>query len=211
MSKIIKALDEANKERLGIISPTEEIKKISINDTKEEKMNKSWFTWAFIGAVVVTVLIAFNYQGGKDAVPLSEIFPDEEGMSVGVEYEYMQEEVVTREVHEELPKFRENQVNEPVELESISLISENISTEKAFNFTVQIASFKDEKKAEQALTKIRTKIPSAYISTQNLGSKGIWHRIYAGQFELRSEAELTLRDVKQNYDSSFILSPKRAK
>ncbi|MCH7591089.1 SPOR domain-containing protein [PVC group bacterium] len=174
-------------------------------------MNKSWFTWVFIAAVVVTVLIAFNYQGGKDAVPLSEIFPDEETMPVGVEYEYVQEEVVSSKIKEGLPIANENRTTPSVELESISLISKNISTEKNFNYTIQIASFKDEKRAEQALTQIRTKVPSAYISTQNLGSNGVWHRIYAGQFELRSEAEVTLSNVKQNYDGSFIMSPKRAK
>jgi len=211
MSKIIKALDEANKERLGIISPMGESKKNLINNTRGEKMNKSWFTWIFIAAVVVTVLIAFNYQGGKDAVPLSEIFPDEEAMPVDVEYEYVQEEVVFSKIKEELLVSNENQVAAPVELEPVSLISPNISIGKEFNYTVQIASFKDEKKAEQALTQIRTKVPSAYISTQDLGNKGVWHRIYAGQFELRSEAEVTLSAVKQNYDSSFIISPKRAK
>jgi len=84
-------------------------------------------------------------------------------------------------------------------------------TEGSFNFTVQIASFKDLKNAEEALTKIRIKTPSAYISSHDLGAKGVWHRVYVGQFELRSEAEVTLNDVKQSYDSSFIISPKKAK
>jgi len=174
-------------------------------------MNRSWFTWVFIAAVVVTVLIAFNYQGGKDAVPLSEIFPDEEAMSVDVEYEYVQEDIIFSQEKEELPIANENQVAIPVELESLSLMPNNITTEKDFNYTVQMASFKDKKKAEQALIQIRTKVPSAYISTQDLGNKGVWHRIYAGQFKLQSEAEVTLSDIKQNYDSSFIISPKRAK
>ena len=80
-----------------------------------------------------------------------------------------------------------------------------------FNYTVQIASFKDQKKASAALSKIRTKIPSAYLSSHDLGVKGTWHRIYAGQFQLRSEAEVTLNSIKRSYDSSFIISPKKSK
>jgi hypothetical protein len=52
---------------------------------KENKMPKSWFTWLFVAAAIVMALVLFNYQSGKDAVPLSEIFPDEEVAPVDVE------------------------------------------------------------------------------------------------------------------------------
>ena len=73
------------------------------------------------------------------------------------------------------------------------------------NYTVQIASFKEKKSAEKALTDIQIKVPSAYIASRNLGTKGTWYRIYAGQFELRNQAEVALSDIKQNFDSSFII------
>jgi cell division septation protein DedD len=78
-------------------------------------------------------------------------------------------------------------------------------------FTVQIASFKDRKKAEEALARILKNVPSAYLSEQNLGDKGTWYRVYAGRFNVRSDAEISLNDIKRNYTDSFIISPKKAK
>jgi len=174
-------------------------------------MRKTWFTWAIVTTVVVAVFFAFNYHGGKDAVPLSEIFPDEGVFSADVEYEFVQDEVVQQKVEKVASIIKEEEV---VILEVSKAVPVS-STHKAlggnFNYTVQIASFKDHKKAAEALTKIRAQVPSAYISSNDLGAKGVWYRIYAGQFELRSEAEVTLNDIKQTYDSSFIISPKKAK
>jgi cell division septation protein DedD len=82
---------------------------------------------------------------------------------------------------------------------------------KTAAYTIQIASFKDKKRAEEALVGIQAKVPSAYIASRDLGEKGVWYRIYAGQFERQNDAEVTLSDIKQNYDSSFIISPKRAR
>ena len=48
-------------------------------------MHKTWFTWTIVTTIVVAVFFAFNYHGGKDAVPLSEIFPDEEAFPAGAE------------------------------------------------------------------------------------------------------------------------------
>jgi len=174
-------------------------------------MRKTWFTWAIVTTAVVTVFFAFNYHGGKDAVPLSEIFPDEGVFPAGVEYEFVQDEASEKVVEETMTVV----VEEPAVTKAVSQ-APVIKLGKGevvdnFNYTIQIASFKDQKKAEEALTKIRAKVPSAYISANDLGAKGVWHRIYAGQFEQRSEAEVTLNDIKQNYDSSFILSPRKAK
>ena len=85
------------------------------------------------------------------------------------------------------------------------------NAEDPCNDTVQIASVKDLLKDEEALAKIRINTQSAFISSHDLGAKGVWYRIYVGQFELRSEAEVTLNNVKQSYDSSFIISPRQIK
>ena len=54
-------------------------------------MKNSWLVWIFLVGVVVTVFIAFNYQGSKKAVPLSEIFPEDE-TPMDVEYEFVGKE-----------------------------------------------------------------------------------------------------------------------
>lgn len=181
-------------------------------------MRKSWFTWLFVVAAIIMALVWFNYQSGKDAVPLSEIFPDEEVAPVDVEYEFVQEEAAG-EVKQETaaapaaPKTPavaepEKVVVAPVaQVPVVGIASQGTDAK----FTVQIASFKDRKKAEEALAHILKNVPSAYLSEQNLGDKGTWYRVYAGRFNLRSDAEISLNDIKRNYTDSFIISPKKAK
>jgi len=211
LSKIIKALQKASDQKLNAASLSEESARVFVQNTKESKMRKKWFTWVIVTTAVVTVFFAFNYHGGKDAVPLSEIFPDEEVFPADFEYEYEQDEVAQQKVKKVASVIKEEEVIFPDVPETAPVTSVHKALAGNFNYTVQIASFKDQKKAEKALTKISTKVPSAYISSNDLGAKGVWYRIYAGQFKLRSEAEVTLSDIKQTYDSSFIISPKKAK
>lgn len=51
-------------------------------------MKRTWLVWILVGGVLVTVLIAFNYERGKEAVPLSEIFPGKGALNNEVEYEF---------------------------------------------------------------------------------------------------------------------------
>jgi len=220
MSKIVNDLKSADEERSNVISPSEKNAQIFVKNTKGVKMRKTWFTWAIVTTAVVAVFFAFNYQGSRDAVPLSEIFPDEEVFPVDVEYEFVQDETVQAEentaktqekVDEAVSITKEVQTIAPKVSEVPAVTLSKIETVNNFNYTVQIASFKNQKRAKEALTKIRAKVPSAYVSSHDLGVKGVWYRIYAGQFDLRSEAEVTLNDIKQSYDSSFIISPRKSK
>ncbi|MCA9399422.1 MAG: hypothetical protein KC618_06710, partial [Candidatus Omnitrophica bacterium] len=55
-------------------------------------MKNSWLIWVFIAGVVITVLVAFNYQGSNnETVPLSEIFPEEQSYPVAADYEFADE------------------------------------------------------------------------------------------------------------------------
>ena len=211
MSKITEALKKINEERSPVLSPMRERNKFSKNFTIGGKMRKSWLTWGFIVAVV-TVFVVFNYQEGRDAVPLSEIFPDEEVFPVNVEYEFVQEEVVSSELKGAQSVSEEVQAALPKEttVQALAAALPDPAKELA-SYTIQIASFKDKKRAEEALTTIRSKVPSAYIASRDLGAKGVWYRIYAGRFDRRNSAEVTLNDIKKNYDSSFIISSKRTK
>jgi len=211
VSKITRALKKASEQKANAISPSEESARVFVKNTKESKMHKTLFTWAIVTTAVVAVFFAFNYQGGRDAVPLSEIFPDEEVFPVDVEYEFVEDEADQKVVEETVSVLQKEQVSPSVKPKTTVVNLSNSAIGDNFNYTVQIASFKDQKKADEALVKIRTKVPSAYVSSQDLGVKGVWYRIYAGQFKLRSDAEVTLNGIKQNYDSSFIISPKKAK
>ena len=51
-------------------------------------MKRTWLVWTLVGGVLVTVLIAFNYERGKETVPLSEIFPEKGALHNEVEYEF---------------------------------------------------------------------------------------------------------------------------
>ena len=211
MGKITDALKKAEEERFQILSPTREHYKFSNNYTMGGKMRKSWLTWGFIVAVV-TVFVVFNYQEGRDAVPLSEIFPDEEVFPVDVEYEFVQEEVVSSvpvQVKEVAEKVQIQMPKETVVKALVAADSAPVPVKELAAYTIQIASFKDKKRAEEALGKIHVKVPLAYIASRDLGAKGVWYRVYAGQFNARREAEVSLNDIKQNYDSSFIISPMR--
>lgn len=55
---------------------------------QEKNMKRTWLVWILMGGVLVTVLIAFNYERGKETVPLSEIFPGKGALHNEVEYEF---------------------------------------------------------------------------------------------------------------------------
>ena len=199
MSKITDALKRIGNEKANIISPMVEKKRVLTRNIMGWEIPQAWFSRIFIGIAVVMVLIAFNYHGDDDAVLLTEIFPNEEVFPVDVEYEFVQEDQVA-----------DTMVKSTAMKQKGTPLVNNIATEPAAVYTIQIASFKNKGRAQEALAKIQTNVPSAYIGSRNLGAKGIWYRVYAGRFGQRNEAEMALSGIKQNYDSSFIISPPRA-
>ena len=217
MSKIISALNKVGEEKSRLVASREGEQKNLNTKKKENSMRKSWFTWLFVAAAIIMAFVLFNYQSGKDAVPLSEIFPDEEVKPADVEYEFVQEEAegIEKQAAVAVPA---EEIKAPVSTEGqvskeavVAEVKTAVPQATEANFTVQIASFQDRKKAEEALARVIKNVPSAYISEQNLGGKGTWYRIYAGRFNVRSDAELSLSDIKRNYNDSFIISPKRVK
>ncbi len=51
-------------------------------------MKHTWLIWFLIVGVVVTILVALNYEGRQQTIPLSEIFSEEETRAV--EYEFVE-------------------------------------------------------------------------------------------------------------------------
>jgi len=213
MNEIADALRNVSEDGGGSISPVREQKKFSMDRIMEGTMKKIWI---IVGGVFIVVVVFFTItqNAAKDAVPLSEIFPEEEVYPVEVEYEFVQEGTA-----QQAPMTEAVSVSQEAAATSVSAMAK-INTKTAAlsmvpqtlpSYTIQIASFKDQNKAEEALGAIRTKVSSAFIASRDLGEKGVWYRIYAGQFERRHEAEVALNDIKQAYNTSFIISPKKIK
>tara|TARA_B100000745_G_C19939677_1_gene316753 strand:- start:5 stop:589 length:585 start_codon:yes stop_codon:yes gene_type:complete len=194
-------------------------------------MKNSWLLWIFIGGVVVTVFFAFNYQG-DNAVPLSEIFPENESEPVDIEYEFVDQIAVSTETQatnataveevkqapqaarqEVLQAVREEQLAANREATTAPAKSTAPTPTQTFDkdetpFTIQISSFRDRGKAEEALSKLQKKDYEGFIQSRNLGAKGTWYRVYVGQFTTKQQADDYLTRVKTDYKDSFVISPK---
>ena len=55
-------------------------------------------------------------------------------------------------------------------------------------YTVQVGAFKEQKKAQELLHKLKNKKYPAYLIKVDLGKKGIWYRVRVGQFLSKQEA-----------------------
>lgn len=192
-------------------------------------MKNSWLIWVFVVGVVLTVLIAFNYQGAQDTVPLSEIFPETE--TYPLEIEYVDEQPVSEvpqtaqtEVTEALPIIAEvakipaepasppavqtKPIVEPVVQAKPKKAKAPVVAKKDYKYSIQIASFKDKNKAQKKVEELGSKDYQAFMVSKNLRDKGTWHRVYVGKFDSKTEANDYLPKVKKNYSSSFIIATK---
>lgn len=209
MGKMINELKKLQGERSkkgSGVSPIRMCDEMVSNDTEGGQIKNIWLTWIAIVVVVIGIFIVLNYQGEKDAVPLSEIFPDKAFINQ-VEYEFVDETqpaVVA-------PKLQENIAAQPVKeiVEDVKPVVEAV-VEKDFEniaFTIQVSSFKEKSQAEKALIEVQKVDSSAYLMSRDLGEKGIWYRIYVGKFDTKASAETVLLKVKERYKDSFIISP----
>lgn len=175
-------------------------------------MKNNWLILVFIVGIFVTVLFAFNYQGDEETIPLSEIFSDEETIPIDIEYEFVspKEEVqvaekvkpVTEPTSKEKSSIQKDGAQKQVKISPTKSLEENKSE---FTFTIQVASFKERKKAEEVLTTLEKKGHAGHIVTRDLGSKGVWYRVYVGNFNTKEEASVLLKELKTMYKDSFVL------
>jgi cell division septation protein DedD len=183
-------------------------------------MKNSWLVWLFIVGVVITVLVAFNYQGGRSAVPLSEIFPGEQAVPIDIAYEFMDEKkpaaTTQQPITQQSTTAKESPapvtMAQPAQKTSVTPTTtipatREIKIENA-PFTIQVGSFKTRAAAETSLKRVLEKGYEGYVVSKDLGAQGTWHRIYVGTFQTRSQAEQGLTKIKADYPSSFIISPK---
>ncbi len=209
MGKITDALKKSDEERLD----QRQRSRVSAEEYSKggKKMKNSWWVWLFIIGVVVTIFVSFNSQKGKDVAPLTEIFPDEKVVPVDVEYEFVESDIpavdiqVTQKGEHEMDIKKEVVKDIPVKKKKISKTIENKFTAKN-SFTIQVASFKTEDRAKKKMDALNKKGYSlVYIVSKDLGSKGIWYRVYVGRFDTKAQAEELLKKVKREYKNSFII------
>jgi len=213
MSKMAEALKKVDKERGKRRKNVQE--KAEVYPWGGLKMKNSWVVWFFIIGFIVAVLVVFNYQNGKNNVPLSEIFPDEEVIPVDVEYEFVENDAQEQDI-QEAPKVDQPEVlviekgapeikelSKPV----VSATQSGGTESKAEHFfTIQVASFKAKNRAEKALAELNKEgHSSAYIVSKDLGAKGVWYRVYIGKYDTKKQTEEFLKEIKKKYKSSFVI------
>lgn len=83
-----------------------------------------------------------------------------------------------------------------------NLVSNNTKTSKAKqkankSLTIQVASLKDSKGADEMVAKLRKRGYSAYRTAINIPDKGLWYRVRIGFFKEKTEADSTLNKLKK--------------
>ncbi len=178
-------------------------------------MKNSWLTWTLIVGVVVVVLIAFNHQNRNQNVPLTEIFPEEKENPSNVEYEFVNKEQASSAPAKAAPKpaVVAKPVTPAPTAPSPAVAPAPTSSSTApivktnnLSYRIQVASTQDKKKADEMVSKLKAKNMDAKIVEKNLGDKGIWYRIYIGQYATKKEAEDFAQTIKADFPNSLVIS-----
>ena len=75
--------------------------------------------------------------------------------------------------------------------------------------TIQVYSFQDKKRALSALQTLKTSGYQAFLIVSDLGEKGLWYRVRVGGVMDEVAAHKMLEEIRQNYNSGFILNPQK--
>jgi len=175
-------------------------------------MKNQWVLWFLIIAVIGIVLFAFNYQGGKDAVPLSEIFPSQDvAQDADVEYVFMDEPTIPMEEPAESPETRPEA--ETIEVVETVVANPPLARTPASSppdlsgaqYTIQVASFQKKEYAQKVIDELKQKGHPAFLIDKDLGAKGVWYRVYVGKFQSSDDASQYISRLPQNYKEGFVL------
>ncbi len=171
---------------------------------------KQWLIGLIVAGAVVLIFVIFNYQGGQDDTSLSEIFPED--MKVPeTEYEFITDRPVRQ------PEPAPSAPAAPVapslrQTAPQAAVSAPVSTPAPVpasgSYSIQLLSSKDKAATERALEKAKAKGHSAYVTTKDLGDKGVWYRLNAGPYATKQAAEAALPSLKSDYKDSFIVYQK---
>lgn len=186
-------------------------------------MKNSWLIWLFIAGVIITVFVAFNYQGQQESVPLSQIFPEDSVSPVDVEYEFVDDKTMTAKPAVTvkpaadpgaktavLPPVSRPETAAPKNAPAVPAKPAPAAVSKAGGvqgaYTIQVASFKEKSMADKVAAELKSKNFASHVGSKDLGEKGIWYRVYVGRYETKPQAETNLSAVKALYPGSFIIT-----
>ena len=74
------------------------------------------------------------------------------------------------------------------------------------SFVVQVASYKDIGSAEQMVKELMASGEIAVFEPLNLKEKGLWYRIWVGEYESKQQAQNALQKYKNKFPGSFIVN-----
>ncbi len=179
------------------------------NNTSYNRFKDTWPIWFLLLGIIVIVLFLMNQKEHEQAVPVNELLPASQEVqnekapniperpasaSQSPEKSTPQISAVSQENTDSMrPAISSPQVP-PVA---------NESTNKTL--TIQVASFKEKPQAEQALNKIKKEGFEGYLVTKDLKEKGVWYRLYVGEFATKAEADQVLEKLKATYKDSFVI------
>lgn len=183
-------------------------------------MKNTWFLWVLGVGVVITILIALNFEGGRKTVPLNEIFP-EENQAQSIEYEFAEAEndlatLVEKSEGKKAPAAAAAAAGAkavPPQVPAVATVAAPqasgtvVPTASATTaaYTIQVASFKDEDRAQKALAQTKDKgYPDAFIDSKARADGGVNYQICVGRFNVMAEAKSFLSKLQQDYKDGFI-------
>ena len=157
-------------------------------------MKRTWLVWTLVGGVLVTVLIAFNYERGKEAVPLSEIFPGKGALHNEVEYEFFD----TDEKGSALVATAETkQPSRPAQAAPTAAAKAPVTSVPAKQASVATSST-----AKPKTTVVTPAGPSG--GTTTTGGSGKIYTIQVAAFKERSRADKAVAQAQQKGYSAYV-------
>jgi len=79
-------------------------------------------------------------------------------------------------------------------------------TETDKRLTIQVASLKNSKNADEMVARLKKKGYPAYRISSNIPAKGLWHRVRIGYFKDKTEAGNTLDKLKKEKFKAFLVN-----
>jgi cell division septation protein DedD len=191
-------------------------------------MKNTWLQALFVVGIIAIVLIALNYREKNKDLPLTEIFPEENAYPVNVEYvdeaapsQTVKKEVPSQPVKQKSAAAKPAPVSQPAvsvasgdtvanpavtETKAAATVSTVSSTTK---YTIQIASSKEQDRAQEFITKLKSKNYDAFMVPVEIVGKGTWYRVYTGQFDTKAAADQALVNVQKDFPTAFISNYKK--
>jgi len=104
-----------------------------------------------------------------------------------------------------LPPEQNKAVTDPPREKQVQAVKPPPSTPKAVappasqtgDFVVQVASFKSGDEAKKLATRLTSYHLATFVETADLGEKGVWHRVLAGPFATRENADQAIRLLRE--------------